>query len=79
MTLVEAMDHILPTEDFETCAVLDQELRNAGIDIRVRTRAEALVKGADKVNATLVADKHQEEAVRQVVQLLREKGWDEYL
>ena len=30
-------------------------------------------------NATLVANKHQEEAVRQVVQLLKEKGWEEYL
>lgn len=63
VTLVEAMDHILPTEDFETCAVLDQELRNTGIDIRVRTRAEALVKGADKVNATLVAEDGSSETV----------------
>jgi mannose-1-phosphate guanylyltransferase len=30
-------------------------------------------------DATLVADKHNEEAVRQVVELLRERGWDEYL
>ena len=30
-------------------------------------------------NATLVANRNQEEAVRKVVQLLNEKGWDEYL
>jgi mannose-1-phosphate guanylyltransferase len=30
-------------------------------------------------DATLVANKHDEEAVRQVVKLLREQGWDEYL
>jgi mannose-1-phosphate guanylyltransferase len=30
-------------------------------------------------DATLVANKHQEEAIRQVVQLLKEKGWEEYL
>lgn len=30
-------------------------------------------------DATLVANKHDEESIRRVVQLLREKGWDEYL
>jgi mannose-1-phosphate guanylyltransferase len=30
-------------------------------------------------DATLVADKHSEEAVRQVVKLLEQQGWDEYL
>jgi len=30
-------------------------------------------------DATLVADKHSEEAVRQVVKLLEQRGWDEYL
>ncbi|HPM81703.1 MAG TPA: sugar phosphate nucleotidyltransferase [Candidatus Anammoximicrobium sp.] len=30
-------------------------------------------------DATLVANKHDEEAIRQVVALLREKGWDQYL
>jgi len=30
-------------------------------------------------DATLVADKHQEEAVRRVVKLLEERGWDEFL
>lgn len=30
-------------------------------------------------DATLVANKHDEEAIRQVVALLKERGWDEYL
>lgn len=30
-------------------------------------------------NATLVANKHDEESIRQVVEALKEKGWDEYL
>jgi len=30
-------------------------------------------------DATLVANKHDEEAIRQVVKLLAEKGWEEYL
>ena len=30
-------------------------------------------------NATLVADKNCEEQVREVVNRLREKGWDQYL
>ena len=30
-------------------------------------------------NATLVANKHDEESIRQVVKLLEEKGWAEFL
>jgi mannose-1-phosphate guanylyltransferase len=30
-------------------------------------------------DATLVANKHDEEAIRQVVKLLEERGWQEYL
>ena len=30
-------------------------------------------------DATLVANKHDEEAVREIVSLLKEKGWDQYL
>ena len=53
VTLVEAMDHILPTEDFETCAVLDQSFRQAGIDVRVKTRAAELVRDDAGVTVTL--------------------------
>jgi mannose-1-phosphate guanylyltransferase len=30
-------------------------------------------------DATLVANKHDEEAIRQIVEMLKEKGWDQYL
>ena len=30
-------------------------------------------------DATLVANKHDEESIRQVVKLLEERGWQEYL
>lgn len=53
VTLVEALDHILPTEDFETCAVLERELRNSGIDVRTGTRASELLKKEGGVVATL--------------------------
>ena len=56
ITLVEALDHILPTEDFETCAVLDDVLRRSGIDVRVKTRADRLERGEGGVTATLVAE-----------------------
>ena len=63
VTLVEALDHILPTEDFETCAVLDQELRRAGIDVRVKTRAEKLTRDGDKVSAALLGEDGSSETV----------------
>jgi dihydrolipoamide dehydrogenase len=56
VTLVEALDHILPTEDFETCAVLDRELKGAGIDVRVKTRADSLTRDENSVTATLRAE-----------------------
>ena len=63
VTLVEAMDHVLPTEDFETCAVLDKAFRQSGIDLRVKTRAGQLERQADTVTATLIAEDGSEETV----------------
>ena len=63
VTLVEALEHILPTEDFETCAVLDGELRRAGIEVRVGTRADKLIRGEEGVTATLLAADGSSEAV----------------
>lgn len=63
VTLVEAMEHILPTEDFETCAVLDKAFRGSGIDVRVNTRAGKLERNSDGVRATLVAQDGSEESV----------------
>lgn len=53
VTLVEAMDHILPTEDFETCAVLASCLARDGIDLRQKTRALGLKKSATSVAVSL--------------------------
>jgi len=53
VTLVEAMDHILPTEDFESCAVLESCLTRDGIDVRARTRALGLKKTAKSVSVSL--------------------------
>ena len=40
--LVEAQEHILPGEDFETCAVLAKSFVSSGIEVRVNTRAKEL-------------------------------------
>jgi dihydrolipoamide dehydrogenase len=53
VTLVEALDHILPTEDYETCGVLESCLVRDGIDVRVKTRALELNKTAETVSVTL--------------------------
>jgi dihydrolipoamide dehydrogenase len=63
VTLVEAMDHILPNEDFETCAVLDAELKRSGIDVRVKTRADQLERGEKGITATLLAEDGSKETV----------------
>jgi dihydrolipoamide dehydrogenase len=63
VTLVEALDHILPTEDFESCAVVDQVFRKSGIDVRVKTRAGNLTRDSAGVTATLVAQDGSEETV----------------
>lgn len=55
VTLVEALDHILPTEDFETCAVLHKVFEQAGIDVRVKTRAGAVQATGDGVSVDLEA------------------------
>jgi dihydrolipoamide dehydrogenase len=50
VTLVEAAEHILPSEDFETCAVLHKCFQRDGIEVLTATRAQALDKGADRVS-----------------------------
>lgn len=54
VTLVEALEHLLPAEDFETCAVLDQSLRQSGIDVRVQTRAHNLQRSSKGVTVDLI-------------------------
>jgi len=63
VTLVEALDHILPTEDFETCAVLGQAFRQAGVDVRVKTRADSLEKSSAGVSVTLESADGSKESV----------------
>jgi dihydrolipoamide dehydrogenase len=63
VTLIEALDHILPTEDMEVCAVLDREFRSSGIDVRVKTRVEALSRSEKGVTATLTAADGKTETV----------------
>lgn len=64
--------------------------RHLGVDTQgciVRTSGDHLIAtlGVEDCivvhtpDATLVANKHHEEAVRQLVKLLKEKGWEEYL
>jgi dihydrolipoamide dehydrogenase len=53
VTLVEALEHILPTEDYEACAVLERCLVRDGIDVRSKTRALELKKTAKTVSVSL--------------------------
>ncbi len=53
VTLVEALDHILPSEDFEVCAVLENSLVRSGIDVRNQTRALAVDKTSAMVSVSL--------------------------
>ncbi|GAB5413574.1 MAG: dihydrolipoyl dehydrogenase [Congregibacter sp.] len=42
VTLVEMAEHLLPLEDFETCAVLERSFARQGIQIKTATRASSL-------------------------------------
>ncbi len=53
VTLVEAAEHLLPSEDFEVSAVLDQCLRREGIEVLVATKAVSLNKHENSVIVTL--------------------------
>jgi dihydrolipoamide dehydrogenase len=61
VTLVEAMAHILPTEDFETCAVLEKCLLRDGIDVRAKTRALDMTQSDDSVTVTLQSEQGDKE------------------
>ena len=58
-----------------------QQLTNA-VPVRLSTFSTNFVSvdyAIDTPDATLVASKHDEEAIREVVRLLQERGWTEYL
>jgi dihydrolipoamide dehydrogenase len=53
VTLVEMVDHILPFEDEEAVAVLENSLKKSGITIMTGTRALSLEKSKEKVSVAL--------------------------
>jgi len=53
VTLVEALDRILPAEDAEIAALARKAFEKQGVVIHTGARVEALEKGADSVVATL--------------------------
>ena len=53
VTLVELADHILPTEDFETCAILDASFKKDGITVLTNTRANKLTRTQTSVTVTV--------------------------
>ena len=53
VTLVEFADHILPSEDFETTAVLARCFKRDGIEVLTKTKAKTLSKMADSVTVTI--------------------------
>ncbi len=56
VTLIEAAEHILPSEDYEVAKVLDASLRNSGIDIRVKTRAVSWRKAGEGLEVLVETD-----------------------
>jgi len=53
VTLVEAMDHVLPTEDADVCAVLEKSFKKAGIAVHTSTHAASLARSTDHVTVAL--------------------------
>lgn len=64
VTLVEALDHLLPAEDEEVCEVLQESLQKQGIEVLTATRANSLSRGANGVSVSL-ATAQGEEVVRE--------------
>jgi dihydrolipoamide dehydrogenase len=53
VSIVEAMPHLLPTEDFETVAVVEKAFREAGIALHTGRKAARLDRSAGGVSVTL--------------------------
>ena len=53
VTVVEMVDHLLPTEDFECAAVLEESFRKSGITVHTGTRATGLKRSAKNVTVAL--------------------------
>jgi len=63
VTLVELAEHILPTEDFETTAILHKSLERDGISILTNTRATGLSKTAKSVTVTVVGSDSKQQTL----------------
>jgi dihydrolipoamide dehydrogenase len=57
VTLVEMVDHLLPTEDFECAAVLEQSFTRAGITVHTGTRATGMTRTSRSVAVSLATPK----------------------
>jgi len=53
VTVVEMVEHLLPTEDFECAAVLAESFKAAGIRVHTGTRATGLTRTAKSVSVAL--------------------------
>jgi len=53
VTLVEMVDHLLPTEDSECAAVLEQSFKQAGITVHTGTRATGMTRSSRSVAVSL--------------------------
>lgn len=53
VTVVEMVDHLLPSEDFECAAVLEHSFNKAGITVHTGTRATGLKRTAKTVTVAL--------------------------
>jgi len=53
VTLVEMVDHLLPTEDYECAAVLEQSFKQAGITVHTGTRATGMTRSSRSVAVSL--------------------------
>jgi dihydrolipoamide dehydrogenase len=57
VTLVEMVDHLLPTEDHECAAVLEQSFKQAGITVHTGTRATGMTRTSRSVAVSLATPK----------------------
>lgn len=57
VTVVEALPHLLPTEDFETVAVVDKAFRAMGIVVHTGVKAQSLAKSKGGVSVALEGGK----------------------
>ena len=53
VTLVEMVGHLLPTEDYECAAVLEQSFKQAGIAVHTGTRATGMTRSSRSVAVSL--------------------------